>query len=169
MNVNGINLSAESLALFAAYYNDAGNWGGDPLIGGNVRSDAATPGHVTNWGKAGLAKTFTHHGKGDSWLSFTEAGLALGAQLTAEPEPAPAEPVVSVKEKIAALAAERIVTMNAQGWPFTIDGAAEGCQNVNIASGKVATVIDNNAVAFVVTSTSTYGFVPGRGWRHLPR
>jgi hypothetical protein len=32
-----MNLTEQSKALFLAYAKDAGNWGGTPLVGGNVR------------------------------------------------------------------------------------------------------------------------------------
>jgi len=71
-------LSHATLQLFLAYAADACNWSGTPLIGGNIPSTRATPGHLTQMKLAGLVKTF----KEDRlhWLEFTPAGQALAAE-----------------------------------------------------------------------------------------
>jgi hypothetical protein len=68
-------LTAASLALFLEYANDAGNWGGTPLVGGNVTMDAAAKGNLTDLKKNGLLTTFREDG--EMWINFTAAGLEL--------------------------------------------------------------------------------------------
>ena len=68
-------LTAASLALFLEYANDAGNWGGTPLVGGNVTMDAAAKGNLTDLKKNGLLTTFRE--EGEMWINFTEAGMEL--------------------------------------------------------------------------------------------
>jgi hypothetical protein len=78
-----MNITETSLALFLAYANDAGNWSGTPLVGGNVGGDVkAQRGNLTQLKKAGLIKTFTDDGDRPDlvWLEFTAAGKALATQ-----------------------------------------------------------------------------------------
>lgn len=72
-----MNITDTSLALLLAYAADAGNWGGTPLVGGNVGGSKEERGNLTQLKKAGLVTTFNH----DShlWLSFTAAGKKLAA------------------------------------------------------------------------------------------
>jgi hypothetical protein len=86
---NALNITAGDLNLFLAYAEDAGNWAGRPLVGGNVHQGMAENAHLTNLKKAGLVETFEDHGptyrnrRGelvaqiDIFLDFTEAGVAL--------------------------------------------------------------------------------------------
>lgn len=71
-------LTPASLALFLAYANDAGNWSGTPLIGGNVGGKKEERGNLTDLKRKGLITTFRD--EGCDWLSFTEAGIAFAAE-----------------------------------------------------------------------------------------
>ena len=64
--------------LFKAYAADAGNWGGTPLVGGNVKQTLEHNGNLTHLKKAGMVITF----KSDNctWLEFTDAGLAFAKE-----------------------------------------------------------------------------------------
>lgn len=75
MSTANHTLTAETFALFMAYAHDAGNWGGTPLVGGNIPSSLANNGHITNIKKAGLASTFKD--EGNMWMQFTPAGVEL--------------------------------------------------------------------------------------------
>lgn len=72
------NITETSLKVFLAYANDAGNWSGVPLVGGNVGGDKAERGNLTQLKKAGLIETEVE--EGNTWLFFTDAGKALAAQ-----------------------------------------------------------------------------------------
>lgn len=71
-------LTPASLALFLCYAKDAGNWSGQPLVGGNVKQGMAANGNLTDLKKAGLLTTFKSDG--EAWISFTAAGKALAEQ-----------------------------------------------------------------------------------------
>jgi hypothetical protein len=71
-------ITATSLALFLAYAKDAGNWGGSPLVGGNVGGSKEERGNLTQLKRAGLLTTFNDDG--DTWIDFTEEGKALAAE-----------------------------------------------------------------------------------------
>jgi hypothetical protein len=76
-----MTLTPASLALFLAYANDAGNWSGTPLVGGNVGDKPADKGNLTDLKKAGLVKTFQDDDNRKlSWLEFTPAGVALARE-----------------------------------------------------------------------------------------
>lgn len=73
-----ITLTPRSLELFLAYAADAGNWGGTPLVGGNVGGGREDTGNLTHLKKAGL---ITPGADGATvYINFTEAGRALAAQ-----------------------------------------------------------------------------------------
>ena len=76
-NVAVAALSPEALAYFLAHARDAGNWSGSPLVGGNVPQTKAADGYLTACKKAGVLTTFVDDG--DSWICFTDAGVALAA------------------------------------------------------------------------------------------
>ncbi len=69
-----IELTEASKTLFLAYAADAGNWGGTPLVGGNVGGSKQDAGNLTDLKKKGLLVTF----KSDNldWVSFSDAGIA---------------------------------------------------------------------------------------------
>lgn len=78
------DLSEGELELFLAYVDDAGNWGGMPLLGGNVGSE--NPKSVEQLEEAGLINVMEDREKINGkpnvahWVTFTEAGVALAAQ-----------------------------------------------------------------------------------------
>lgn len=74
------DITARSLELFIAYAEDAGNWAGTPLIGGNVGGSPEDRGNLTQLKQAGLITTFSHENRGDVWIDFTEEGKALAAE-----------------------------------------------------------------------------------------
>ncbi|ART70536.1 hypothetical protein BTO20_20120 [Mycobacterium dioxanotrophicus] len=73
------DITARSLELFLDYARDADNWGGTPLVGGNVGGSREDNGNLTQLKQAGLVTTFNHD-PGDTWIRFTEAGRALAAE-----------------------------------------------------------------------------------------
>jgi hypothetical protein len=73
-----MNITETSLKVFLAYADDAGNWNGTPLVGGNVGGDKAERGNLTQLKVAGLITTDIE--EGHTWLFFTDAGKALAAQ-----------------------------------------------------------------------------------------
>jgi len=72
------NLTEQSFRLFLAFAEDAGNWSGTPMVGGNVELGAEGRGNLTQLKKAGLITTFTSDG--DAFVDFTTAGVALAAE-----------------------------------------------------------------------------------------
>ena len=54
-----IPITERSKQLFIKYANDAGNWNGTPLVGGNVGGSKEDRGNLTQLKKAGLVETFT--------------------------------------------------------------------------------------------------------------
>jgi len=66
-------------ALFIAYAKDAGNWSGNPLVGGNVGGSKEDRGNLTHLKKLGLVKTWTD--EGNIWLAFTEEGRRVAREL----------------------------------------------------------------------------------------
>lgn len=69
------NITAQSLDLFLDYARDAGNWGGCPLVGGNVGGSKEDRGNLTQLKRAGLITTFKCDG--ETWVEFTAAGKSL--------------------------------------------------------------------------------------------
>jgi hypothetical protein len=69
-----MNITDISKNLFLAYANDAPNWNGSPLVGGNVGGSKEERGNLTHLKVAGLLTT--HYDEGNSWITFTEAGKA---------------------------------------------------------------------------------------------
>jgi hypothetical protein len=76
------NITETSLKVFLAYADDAGNWNGQPLVGGNVGGSKEERGNITQLKQAGLITTDID--EGNTWLQFTDAGkaLALGHGIT---------------------------------------------------------------------------------------
>lgn len=72
------NITETSLKIFLAYADDADNWGGTPLVGGNVGGSKEERGNLTQLKQAGLIETFRE--EGHLWLDFTDAGKALAAE-----------------------------------------------------------------------------------------
>lgn len=74
-----IDITTGSLELFKAYAHDAGNWSGNPLVGGNVRQTPEHNGYLTHLKKLGLVKTFSEGGC--VWIKFTEFGKMYAAEM----------------------------------------------------------------------------------------
>lgn len=68
-----MNISENAKKLFLEYADDAGNWNGTPLIGGNIKSDISHRGYLTQLKKLGLISTFEYDG--DMWIEFSESGV----------------------------------------------------------------------------------------------
>jgi len=64
--------------LFELYWKDAGNWSGNPLVGGNVELLGAKQdrGLITQLKKEGLITT--EMDEGNSWICFTREGEVFG-------------------------------------------------------------------------------------------
>lgn len=86
-----MNITPASLVLFLELANDAGNWSGHPLFGGNVGDSPAARGNLTQLKQAGLVTTQEEEDSGRCmttgrklrptvWVTFTPAGRALAAQ-----------------------------------------------------------------------------------------
>lgn len=74
-----MTITKASAALFLEYAQDAGNWNGTPLVGGNVGGSKAERGNLTQLKIAGLIKTFLDGG--ETWVEFTDEGKTLAASL----------------------------------------------------------------------------------------
>jgi hypothetical protein len=66
-----IDITEKSHQVFMAYAIDAGNWGGNPLVGGNVGGTLEERGNLTQLKMAGLITTWVDDGV---WIEFTAAG-----------------------------------------------------------------------------------------------
>lgn len=73
-----ITITPQSLKVFLAYAADAPNWGGTPLVGGNVGGGPEERGNLTQLKKAGLIQTSQDDGA--TFVHFTAAGEALADQ-----------------------------------------------------------------------------------------
>ncbi len=73
-----LEITEQSLKLFLAYARDAGNWSGNPLVGGNVGGSKEDRGNLTQLKRAGLITTCTDGGL--AWIAFTQTGKALALQ-----------------------------------------------------------------------------------------
>jgi hypothetical protein len=71
-NTTGKVITPESMRVFLEYAFDAGNWSGQPLVGGNVGGSKEERGNLTQLKRAGLITTFSDDGL---WISFTQSGL----------------------------------------------------------------------------------------------
>jgi len=87
-------LTPKSLALFLAYWDDAGNWSGTPLVGGNVGGSKQERGNLTQLKQAGLIETFESDGQ--LWVRFTAAGETFAASQK-QPAPVVEQPKASKK------------------------------------------------------------------------
>lgn len=72
-----MNITQDSLNVFLAYANDAANWSGVPLVGGNVGGSKQERGNLTQLKQAGLIATMVDRG---TWVIFTDAGKKLAAE-----------------------------------------------------------------------------------------
>lgn len=73
-----VDITERSLELFLAYAADAGNWGGTPLVGGNVGGSREDSGNLTQLKRAGLVTTLEDDGA--VFIRFTESGRAFAAE-----------------------------------------------------------------------------------------
>ena len=78
-----MEITPASKALFIAFAKDAGNWGGTPLVGGNVSITKEERGNLTHLKKLGLVTTYEAHERVGIlvWLEFTEAGERYANEL----------------------------------------------------------------------------------------
>lgn len=77
-----MTLSEGAMQLFKEYANDAGNWNGMPLVGGNVMMNDERKGYLTDLKKKGLVTTYVDdEDTRCAWLSFTEEGKLLAKSL----------------------------------------------------------------------------------------
>jgi hypothetical protein len=74
------NITEASLKVFLAYADDAANWSGTPLVGGNVGGSKEERGNLTQLKRAGLITTFMDDRDRTKWIEFTPAGRALALQ-----------------------------------------------------------------------------------------
>lgn len=72
-----IEITEASLKVFLAYANDAGNWSGMPMVGGNVGGSKEERGNLTQLKKAGLITTYSDEGL---FIIFTDAGKELAKE-----------------------------------------------------------------------------------------
>jgi hypothetical protein len=72
-------LTKRSAELFRLYAEDAANWSGMPLVGGNIGGSKADRGNLTHLKRAGLITTSID--EGNTWISFTAAGHAYACEL----------------------------------------------------------------------------------------
>jgi len=76
--LSDVAITEKSLEVFLMYARDAGNWGGTPLVGGNVGGGPEERGNLTQLKKAGLIQTSIDDGA--TFVHFTPAGEALAAE-----------------------------------------------------------------------------------------
>ncbi|HKD62354.1 MAG TPA: hypothetical protein VKB47_17960 [Terracidiphilus sp.] len=69
-----MQITETSRQLLKRYAEDAGNWSGMPLVGGNVGGSKEDRGNLTQLKRAGLITTDVD--EGCTWLIFTAAGRA---------------------------------------------------------------------------------------------
>lgn len=72
------SLTAASLEIFLLYADDAVNWSGTPLVGGNVQCSREARGNLTDLKRKGFITTFTD--EGCVFISFTKDGVALAKE-----------------------------------------------------------------------------------------
>ena len=74
-----MDLSVESTRLFIDLAEDAGNWSGTPLWGGNVGGGRQDRGNLTDLKKKGLVTTDVDEGQ--TWIFFTALGTEVARRL----------------------------------------------------------------------------------------
>ncbi|NDG28208.1 MAG: hypothetical protein EB120_13660 [Proteobacteria bacterium] len=72
-------LTEKSKELFLILAQDAGNWGGTPLLGGNFSFTKEDRGNLSDLKKKGLVYTFKE--ERDEFVGFTDEGKAYAATL----------------------------------------------------------------------------------------
>lgn len=77
MNANEINLTPASLDTLLDYAFDSGNWSYHPYVScGNVPCNKKVRGNLADLVKKGLI-VIHDAGRSDSYITFTEAGVAV--------------------------------------------------------------------------------------------
>lgn len=76
-----MNLTKKSIDLFVAYAEDACNWSGTPLVGGNVGGSKEDRGNLTQLKKAGLIETDYDREEDCTWILFTDMGVEYASAL----------------------------------------------------------------------------------------
>ncbi len=76
-----LQITEQSKQLFIAYVQDAPNWNGTPMIGGNVSilGEKEDRGNLPQLKRAKLITTFSDNG--GRYVSFTVEGKAYAAEL----------------------------------------------------------------------------------------
>lgn len=84
-----VELTPASEGLFETLVKDAGNWSGNPLLGGNFEMTPALKGNVTDLKQKGLIETQVDpEDPEDAWVYFTTAGRAEAvARYGIDPDP----------------------------------------------------------------------------------
>lgn len=77
-----VQITEKSKKLFIAYAEDADNWSGTPLVGGNVSGSKEDRGNLTQLKVAGLIKTF--NAMNCMWIEFTAKGKEYAKSLGIE-------------------------------------------------------------------------------------
>jgi septal ring-binding cell division protein DamX len=77
-------ISKRSAEVFRLYAEDAANWSGMPLVGGNVSGSKEDRGNITQLKRAGLIKT--QEDDGNMFILFTAAGKAFAQTMNIEIE-----------------------------------------------------------------------------------
>ena len=78
------DLTPGTLNVFSQYADDAGNWSGNPLVGGNVDTGPGEKGHLSDLIKKNLIRVSVEERRGQenlSWIYWTPAGVALAEEL----------------------------------------------------------------------------------------
>ena len=70
-------LTATSAKLLTDLIQDAGNWSGRPPLNGNVQTDNALKGNVTDLKKQGYISTQLD--EGFAWVNFTKKAVEFAA------------------------------------------------------------------------------------------
>jgi len=76
-----VNITEKSKDVFTRFANDAGNWAGMPLIGGNVDITKEERGNLTQLKKEGLIRTEYDSLERLTWVCFTENGERYAIEL----------------------------------------------------------------------------------------
>jgi len=74
-----VDLTEESLKLFEKLADDAPNWNGSPLLGGNFNFTKEMRGNLSDLKKKDLV--ITEIDGGESWVYFTDKGKKLVKEL----------------------------------------------------------------------------------------
>lgn len=72
-------ITLQSAQVFFNYLEDAPNWSGAPLVGGNVGGSKEERGNLTQLKMVGLIKTQVD--EGHTWVYFTPLGIERGREV----------------------------------------------------------------------------------------